>query len=81
MMLCCSGALDLDEAHARPGHGLTDRLGVSRIVLLALHVRLHIARRHQPHIVAKLPEFATPIVGRSAGLQADKARRKLLEER
>ena len=75
------GALHLDEAHGRPGHRLADRLGISRIVLLPLHVRLHVARRHQPHIVAKLRQFASPVVSCGAGLDADQAGRQLREER
>ena len=58
-----------------------DRLGVGGIVLVALDVGLHVFRRHQPHLVAKLPEFTCPIVGRRAGFHAHKARLQRLEER
>jgi len=36
--------------------------------------------RHQPRPVAKLREFTRPIVGRGAGLHADKVRRQRFEE-
>ena len=39
-------ALDLDKAHRWPCDRLTDRFGISCIVLLSLHIRLHVARRH-----------------------------------
>ena len=35
---------------------------VGGIVLVALDVGLHVLRRHQPHLVAKLREFTCPIV-------------------
>ena len=74
------GRFDLHETHGRPPHRLADRLGVGGIVLVALDVGLHVLRRHQPHLVAKLREFTRPIMGRGAGLHADKARRQRLEE-
>ena len=48
---------DLHQTHGRASHRLTDRLGVSGIVLVALDVGLHILRRHQPYLVAKLRPF------------------------
>ena len=66
---------DLHKPHGRPPHRLADRLGVGGIVLVALDIGLHVFRRHQSHLVAKLRQFTRPIMGRRAGLHADKARR------
>ena len=60
---------------------LADRLGISGIVLMPLHIGLHVGRRHQPHGVAKRLELARPMMRRGAGLDANQARRQLLEER
>src|ERR1039458_8737033 len=46
------GRFDLYKTHGRPPHRLADRLGVGRIVLVALDVGLHVLRRHQPYLVA-----------------------------
>jgi hypothetical protein len=45
-------ALELDEAHRRPGRRLRDRLSIMIVVLLRLDVRAHVFRRHQAHRVA-----------------------------
>src|SRR5580700_2159883 len=74
------GRFDLYETHGRPPRRLADRLGVGRIVLVALDVGLHVPRRHQPHPVAKFREFTRPIMSRGAGFHADKASRQRLEE-
>ena len=74
------GRFDLHETHGRPPHRLADRLGVGGIVLVALDVGLHVLRRHQPHLVAKLRQFTRPIMRRGAGFHADQARRQRLEE-
>jgi hypothetical protein len=73
-------ALPLDEAHSRASHRLTDRLGIGRVVLLALDVGLHIAWRHQPDLMAELGQLACPMMRRGAGLDPDQAGRKLGEE-
>jgi hypothetical protein len=69
------GRFDLHKTHGRPPHRLADRLGVGGIVLVTLDVRLHVLRWHQLHLMAKLRQFARPIMRRRAGLHADKARR------
>ena len=74
------GRFDLHKTHGRASHRLADRLGVGSIILVALDVSLHVFRRHQPHLVTKLREFTRPIMGRRAGLHADKARRQRFEE-
>jgi hypothetical protein len=43
------GCLGSYEPHVCPGDRFADRLSIGSIVLLALHVRLHIGRRHQPY--------------------------------
>jgi acetyl esterase/lipase len=71
----------LFETHGRASHRLADRLSVSRVVLVALDVCLHILRRHQPHLVTELRQLPRPIVRRGAGLHADETRQQRLEER
>jgi hypothetical protein len=72
--------LDRNEAHVRPRHRLADRLGVGGVVLLPLHVRLHIGRRDQPHLMPERRDLARPVVGGGAGLHAHKAGFKLREK-
>lgn len=43
-------ALHRHEAHGRPLSRLADRLGVGRVVLLALDEGLHVGRRDQPDL-------------------------------
>jgi len=74
------GRFDLHKTHGWASHRLADRLGIGSVILVALDVGFHIFRRHQPHLVAKLREFARPIMGRRAGLQADKTWRQRFEE-
>jgi hypothetical protein len=45
------------EPHARTLSRLADRFGIGGIVLLALHERLDVSRRDQPHLVAKLDQL------------------------
>src|SRR6516162_2102459 len=59
LLLRCLG---LDEPHRRSPHCLADCLGVRRIVLLSLDVRLHIGRWHQADRVAKRFDLARPMV-------------------
>src|SRR4249920_2696634 len=72
--------LGRNEPHVRPGDRLADRLGISGIVLMPLHVGLHISRRHQANCVAQRLEFTRPMMRRGAGLHADQARWQLLEK-
>jgi hypothetical protein len=75
------GRFDPHEAHGRSPNRFADRLGVSRIVFVALNVGLHILRRHQAHLVAELRQLARPIMRRGTGFHADQARRQCLEKR
>jgi hypothetical protein len=70
------GRLDAHEAHGRSRHRLADRLGIGRVVLAPLYVRLHILRRHQPHIMAQRDQLAGPVMRRRARFDADQARRQ-----
>lgn len=74
------GRLHRYEPHGRPSDRLADRLRVGHVVLLALHVGLHIARRHQAHIVTELDQFARPVMRGSAGLDPHQTRSELAEE-
>jgi hypothetical protein len=60
-------ALELDEAHRRPGRGLGDR-AVPVVVFLRLHAGPHVVGRHQPDLVALIAEEAAEIVRAAAGL-------------
>ena len=44
---------DRHKTHVGPLHGLANRLGVGRVVLLAFDVRLHIGRRHKFNFMSK----------------------------
>src|SRR4051812_31315305 len=70
---------ELNKAHGRSPDRLADCLSIGGIVLVALDVRLHVLRRHQPHLVTEFHEFARPIMGRGARLHTDKAPRKALK--
>jgi hypothetical protein len=74
------GALRRHKAHARALHRLTDRLGIAAIGLVALHVRLDVGGRHQPHLVAKPLQQPRPVMRAAAGLHADHRRRQCSEE-
>ena len=74
------GRFDLHKSHGRASHSLADRLGVGGIILVALDVGLHVLRRHHTNLVVEFREFTRPVMGRSAGLEADKARRQRFEE-
>ena len=47
--------LDRHKPHRWPRHRLADRCRIVGVVLAALEIGLHIARRHQPHGVAERP--------------------------
>ena len=65
------------EAHVRAGHRLADRLGVTRVVLVGLHVRFDELGRDQSHGVPEFLEFTGPVMETRARLQADQARREV----
>jgi hypothetical protein len=51
--------------------GLADGFGVSRIVLVAFHIRLDVAGRHQTHVMPATSDLARPEVRSAAGLNAN----------
>jgi len=73
-LLLCS--LDWHKAHGGAAHGLADGFGVCRIVLVAFHIRLDVAGRHQTHVMPATSDLARPEVGGAAGLNADNAGRQ-----
>ena len=72
--------LRANEPHRRPGHRFADRLGIGRIVLAALHIGLHVLRRHQLDLVPQRGQLTRPVVGRGARFHTDEAGRQLLEQ-
>lgn len=72
--------LDLDKPHGRATNGFTDRFRINGIILATLHIGFDVASRHQFHIVAKLGQLASPVVGRSAGLHSEDAWWERLKE-
>jgi hypothetical protein len=64
----------------QPLPGFADRLGVTGIGLSALHVRLDVGGRHQPHLMAEHSDLARPEMGAATGLQPNQARLQLLEK-
>src|SRR5262249_49828939 len=73
--------LDWHKAHRRAPNRLANRFRIGSIVLVALDVRLHVLRRHQPHLVAKRAQLPPPVVRRRARLQANQTGRQSIEER
>src|SRR5258708_29534125 len=76
----CLSRLDWHEAHGRPCYRLADRLGIGRVVLVALDVSLHVGRRHQPHRMPNRAEITGPVVRCRARFHADKAGLELTEQ-
>src|SRR3954453_5230670 len=68
------GRLRSPKSHRRPANRLADRLGIGRIVLVALDVSLHVLRWHQTNLVTELRQLTGPLVRRGTGLHAYQAR-------
>src|SRR5262245_59722718 len=73
--------LDRHKSHRRALNRPADRFRISGIVLVALDVRLHVLRRHQPHLMAKRAQLPPPVVRCRARLQANQTWRQSTEER
>jgi hypothetical protein len=58
-----------------------NRFRIGGIVLVALDVRLHVLRRHQPHLVPKRTQLACPVMGRRTRFQPDHTAWNAAEER
>jgi hypothetical protein len=74
------GRLHGHEAHRRPAHRLADRLGISRVVIVALDVSLDVLRWHQPDLMAQRRNLARPVMRRRARLYTDKTTRQRSEK-
>jgi hypothetical protein len=69
-------ALQLDEAHCRPGRGLCDRFRIPLVVLLRFEVGLDVLRRHEPDLMALLPQDVAKVVSAAARLHRHRASRQ-----
>jgi len=68
------------KAHRRPRRRLSDGLCIPIVVFLGLDVGPHIFRRHQPILVALRLEKTAKMMGATAGLHCDDARRQAFSE-
>src|SRR6266567_8372714 len=68
------------KSHRRPRDRLADCSSVVGIVLAALNVGLHVARRHQPHCMTERLKPAAPIMCARTCLNADEAGGQRREE-
>src|SRR6266540_569407 len=64
-----------------PNSARCARNAFTSIVLIALDVRLHVLRRHQPHLVPKRTQLARPVMGRRTRFQPDHTAWNAAEER
>ncbi len=78
LLLC---RLDRHKSHRRAPNRLANRFRIGGIVLIALDVRLHVLRRHQPHLMAKRAQLARPVVRRRTRFQPDHTAWNAAEER
>ena len=72
--------LDLNKPHGRPCHRFADRFRIGHVVLVPLHIGLHVARRHQTHLVPQCFDLPCPVMRGGAGLHTNQTRRLFLEE-
>jgi hypothetical protein len=61
-------------------HSFGDRLRVAEVVLLALAIRAHVFRWHQPCLVPKGLQLAAEMMRADAGLHADQALERVLAD-
>src|SRR5262249_273813 len=73
--------LDRHKTHRRAPNSLANRFRIGGIVLIALDVRLHVLRRHQPHLVSKRTQLARPVMARRTCFQPDHTARNATEQR
>jgi hypothetical protein len=74
-------SFDGHKAHRWARDGFADRLGIRRIVLPALNIRLDVLGRHQADLVPPRDEFARPVMRAAASLDPGETRRQLFEKR
>jgi hypothetical protein len=72
--------LHRDKAHGRTRGRLHNRFRVGCIVLLALHERLHIDRRDQPHLMPECRYLPAPEMRRAASLHRNDAARLIRQD-
>jgi hypothetical protein len=65
--------LDWHEPHVGSADRLADRLGVSRVGLVALDVGLHVLRRDQTYFVTKTDKLPRPVMSARTRLHAHQA--------
>ncbi len=75
------GTLQRHKAHARPAHRFTDRLGIVRVILVALDIGFHELRRNQASVMPHLLQLSSPVMGTGTRLKADHRRRQVGKER
>src|SRR5215510_13487081 len=68
------------KPHRRSSDRLADRGGIVSVVLAALEIGLHVARRHQPYRVAQRLKLTAPMVSGWTCLNTNQARRQCREE-
>jgi len=71
---------DRYKTHRRPRHRLADGSRIIGVVLAALQISLHIARRHKPHRVAKRLKLTAPMMCARTCLNTNEAGRQRSEE-
>src|SRR5262245_8030690 len=85
MMVCSSphrATITTSRATITSGStAMRSSASISTRPAVALHVRLHIGRRHLPYRMPQSLQLARPVMRRSARLDPDQARRQLLKER
>src|SRR5207247_2199176 len=62
------------ELHRGALYRLGDRLCVAEVVLLSLRIGSNVLRRHQPGVVAMLPQLTAKMMCADTGFHADQAR-------
>ncbi|EGG79103.1 hypothetical protein SXCC_00189 [Gluconacetobacter sp. SXCC-1] len=72
--------LGLHEAHRRTARRFCDGFGIGRVVFLPLDERLHIRRRHEPHVMSERTDRPGPKVGCRARFQRNDAPWQLRQE-
>src|SRR4029453_496864 len=67
------------KPHGGPCHGLTDRFGISRIMLMRLHIGLDKLGRKPLHRLTMCVQTACPVMRTTTGFPADHHRGELCE--
>jgi hypothetical protein len=75
------GRLDRHKSRGRSPNRLANRFRIGGVGLVAFDVRLHVLRRHQPHLVANRAQLASPVMRRRTRFQPDHTPGNAAEER